>query len=144
MKAFLCLLLLVATLQSSAQTSEIFAPDSIAVRGYDVVAFFTDSHAVKGSASFKYKWKNAEWWFATQRNLDLFKANPAMYEPQYGGWCAYGLSRGYKASTIAETWHIENGKLYFNYNQKVKAAWQKDKERFIDSANRKWPQVRYN
>ena len=144
MKAFLCLLLLVATLQSSAQTSEIFAPDSIALRGYDVVAFFTDSHAVKGSASFKYKWKNAEWWFATQRNLDLFKANPAMYEPQYGGWCAYGLSRGYKAPTVADTWHIENGKLYFNYNQKVKAAWQKDKERFIDSANRKWPQVRYN
>ncbi len=144
MKTILCLLLLFTTLQSIAQKSEIFAPDSTALRGYDVVAFYTVGKAVQGSAGLMYKWKEVYWLFASQSNLDLFKANPARYEPQYGGWCAYGLARGYKAPTDADIWYIENGKLYFNYNQKVKAAWQNDKVRFIDSANRKWPQVRFN
>lgn len=144
MKQFLvCLLLFVAT-YTSAQKTEIFAPGSIALRGYDVVAFYTQGKAVKGDAALMYQWKNVQWLFSSQRNLDLFKTNPERYEPQYGGWCAYGLSRGYKAPTIADTWYIENGKLYFNYSEKVKVIWQKGKEQYIDSANRKWPQIRFN
>lgn len=143
MKVIHCFLLLFASNQLKAQTSEIFAPDSIALRGYDVIAFYTDSNAVKGSSSFMYKWKNVQWWFASQPHLELFKANPLQYAPQYGGWCAYGLSKGYKAPTVADTWHLQDGKLYFNYNQKVKFVWQKDKQNYIDSANLKWPQVQH-
>jgi hypothetical protein len=29
----------------------------------------------------------------------LFKADPAKYEPQYGGYCAYGVAQGYKPDT---------------------------------------------
>ncbi|MFY7839183.1 MAG: YHS domain-containing (seleno)protein [Lacibacter sp.] len=144
MKQQLLFVLLFVTLHTSAQTSEIFAPDSIALRGYDVVAFYTEGKAITGSDKFMYSWKNVKWFFASANHLFLFKADPAKYEPQYGGYCAYGLARGYKAPTVADTWYILDGKLYFNYNQKVKTTWQKEKERYIDSANRKWPLLRLN
>ena len=143
MKQYILPVLLFIALQAKAQTSEIFAPDSIALRGYDVVAFYTEGRAITGSDRFMYNWKNVKWLFASTEHLALFKANPANYEPQYGGYCAYGLARGYKAPTMADTWHIQDNKLYFNYNQKVKTAWQKDQQRFIDSANRKWPEVKF-
>ncbi|TWI83940.1 hypothetical protein IQ13_2059 [Lacibacter cauensis] len=143
MKQYILLVLLFVTLQTKAQTSEIFAPDSIALRGYDVVAFYTEGKAITGSDKFMYNWKNVKWLFASAEHLALFKANPANYEPQYGGYCAYGLARGYKAPTMADTWHIQENKLYFNYNQKVKTTWQKEQQRFIDSANRKWPEVKF-
>lgn len=144
MKQYILLVLLFVTLQTKAQTSEIFAPDSIALRGYDVVAFYTEGKAITGSDKFMYNWKNVKWLFASAEHLALFKANPANYEPQYGGYCAYGLARGYKAPTMADTWHIQENKLYFNYNQKVKTTWQKEQQRFIDSANHKWPQVKFH
>lgn len=144
MKQYILSVLLFLTLQAKAQTSEIFAPDSIALRGYDVVAFYTEDKAITGSDKFIYNWKNVKWLFASAKHLALFKADPAKYEPQYGGYCAYGLARGYKAPTMADTWHIQDNKLYFNYNQKVKATWQKDQQRFIDSANRKWPEVKFH
>ncbi len=144
MKQYILPVLLFITLQAKAQTSEIFAPDSIALRGYDVVAFYTEGRAITGSDKFLYNWKNVKWLFASAEHLALFKANPAKYEPQYGGYCAYGLARGYKAPTMADTWYIQGNKLYFNYNQKVKTVWQKDQQRFIDSANRKWPEVKFH
>ncbi len=58
----------------------------LAVKGYDVVAYFTMDKPVKGKSSFSYKWKDATWRFSSQEHLDLFKASPETYAPQYGGY----------------------------------------------------------
>ena len=58
----------------------------LAVKGYDVVAYFTMNKPVKGSSEFSYKWMHATWRFASQAHLDLFKAAPEKYAPQYGGY----------------------------------------------------------
>ena len=105
-------------------------------------SFYKEAKAVKGSDTFSYQWKNADWLFSTQQNLDSFKLSPEKYEPAYGGYCAYGTSRGYKAPAIADTWTIINQKLYFNYNMKVKELWDKDRNRYIDSANSKWATIK--
>jgi hypothetical protein len=129
-------------LGAKAQKSEIFAPAGKAIKGFDPVAFFKTSKAIKGNDSLSYKWKDATWLFADTANLSAFKARPEKYAPQYGGYCAYGTADGHKAPTQTETWTIVDDKLYFNYNVKVKEMWTKDKSNLIKVADEKWPALK--
>lgn len=143
MKFFITFLLVLAAGSLLAQKTEVFAPSGIALNGYDVVAFY-ENKAVKGSDSIATEWKGVKWYFSSQANKKSFLQNPLQYEPQYGGWCAYGASRGYKAPTEVATYAIINKKLYFNYNLKVKELWEKNRQAYIDSANVKWPSFKNN
>ncbi len=58
----------------------------LAVKGYDVVAYFTQGRPVKGSGDFQYKWMGATWRFSKGEHLAAFKADPEKYAPQYGGY----------------------------------------------------------
>lgn len=138
----LCVCTLFTFLNVAAQRAAIFAPEGKAIKGYDPVAFFTDSKPVKGADSLSYKWENAIWLFASRANLESFKAAPEKYAPQYGGYCAYGTSEGHKAPTETDTWTIVDGKLYFNYNRKVKELWTKDTKARIEKANQQWPVIK--
>ena len=96
---------------------------SSAVRGYDVVAYFTQGRPVEGERKFIHKWMGTEWRFASAKHRDLFAENPEKYAPQYGGWCAWAVSQGYTASVDPEAWRIVDGKLYLNYSKSVQALW---------------------
>jgi YHS domain-containing protein len=97
---------------------------------------------VKGFATFSTTWKDATWHFSSPANLNAFIKDPERYAPQYGGYCAYGMAGGYKAPTEIDTWTIVNGKLYFNYNQKVKDTWSRDIPSYIQKADANWPTVK--
>ena len=143
MKFFLfTVLLFTAFLPAHSQKSEVFQKDGAALRGYDPVAFFTAQKPVKGSATFSTTWKDATWHFSSPANLNAFIKDPERYAPQYGGYCAYGMAGGYKAPTEIDTWTIVNGKLYFNYNQKVKDTWSRDIPSYIQKADANWPTVK--
>lgn len=129
---------------SVAQSSEIFTKNNKAVDGYDVVAFYKEKQPVKGVEHITYNWKNVTWIFSNQQNLDTFKSNPEKYAPQFGGYCAYGCSNGYKAPTQVDTWIILDDKLYFNYNQKVKESWFKNKDALIEKATKNWAKIKDN
>ena len=58
--------------------------NDIAIKGYDPVAYFTDSGAVQGSSKFTATYKNAIYQFASSENRDQFRTNPEAYAPQYG------------------------------------------------------------
>lgn len=125
-----------------SQKSEIFIKNNKAIDGYDVVSLLKNGKIEKGTDENIYLWQNANWSFKNKENLDSFISNPAKYIPQYGGYCAFGCSKGYKASTEIETWTIVDGKLYFNYNLKVKENWLKNKEAFIKTANENWLEIK--
>ena len=125
-----------------AQQSATFIKGGKAIDGYDAVAYFTESKPVKGNDKWVYEWDKASWYFSSQKNLELFKADPVKYAPQYGGYCAYGLSNGYKAPTEADAWTIDNGKLYLNYNLDVRKEWNKDREARIRKADKNWPAIK--
>ncbi|UCD78269.1 MAG: YHS domain-containing protein [Desulfobacterales bacterium] len=57
-----------------------------AVKGYDPAAYFTEGEPVKGSPEFEYRWQGAKWRFSSEKHLELFKATPEKYAPQYGGY----------------------------------------------------------
>jgi len=133
---------LLACLSLFAQQSATFTKGDKAIRGYDPVAYFTENKPVRGVEKLVFNWNNSNWYFSSQQNLDLFKANPEKYAPQYGGYCAYGLSNGYKAPTEADAWTIENGKLYLNYNKEVREMWSKEKKERIEKADKNWPAIK--
>ncbi|WP_316786681.1 YHS domain-containing (seleno)protein [Pedobacter frigiditerrae] len=135
-------MLLITVSMVKAQKSEIFCTAGKAIKGYDPVAFFTESKPVKGADSLSYSYKDATWLFSSKANLESFKKSPEKYSPQYGGYCAYGTADGHKAPTQTDTWTIVDGKLYFNYNGKVKEMWTKQQTSLIEKANTQWPLIK--
>ncbi len=120
-------------------SSAYFSTDEGAIRGYDTVAYFTESKAVKGSKEFTTNWNNADWYFSSKENLVLFKQNPEKYAPQYGGYCAYALAHEHVANTDPEAWKIVDDRLFLNYNKGVQEKWSKDIPGFIKKADDYWP-----
>jgi YHS domain-containing protein len=145
MKLYILAAAMLLTVYASAQQkgAEIFQKNGAAIDGYDAVAFFIENKPVKGDPGYSLEWRNARWLFASQTNLDSFKINPDRYAPQYGGYCAYGTADGHKAPTQPDTWTVLDGKLYFNYNQKVKTLWDKDRPKYIQQANINWEKIRF-
>lgn len=128
--------LLLVSCQS--KPSEVYSNADGAIGGYDPVAYFKDNKPTKGDKRFTTTWKDAQWYFSSQQNLDDFTADPEKYAPQYGGFCAYGTADGHKASTQPETWTIVDGKLYLNYNLDVKEIWMNDQANMIHKADSNW------
>lgn len=112
-----------------------------AIRGYDPVAYFTEGRPVQGSADITFEWKGAAWRFASEANRDAFRADPAAYAPQYGGWCAWAMAQGQTASVDPEAWDIIDGKLYLNYSRDVQSRWRKDIPGLVAKADALYPGV---
>ena len=112
-----------------------------AINGYDTVAYFTVGKPVKGQDALAIEWMGAKWKFSTQAHLDLFKANPEKYAPQYGGYCAYGVVQDNLVKVEPEQFTIRDGKLYLNYDASVQKKWEQDVPGFIVKANQNWPSV---
>jgi YHS domain-containing protein len=125
-----------------AQKAEVFNPSEKAIRGYDPVAYFTEGKSVKGNDNLTYHWKDANWYFSSTQNLNSFTKNPEKYAPQYGGYCAYGMSEGHKAPTDPDAWTIVDGKLYLNYSKDVRTKWRESEKERIDKADKNWPQLK--
>ena len=58
----------------------------VAISGYDAVAYFTDSKAIKGNERYSLTWNEAVWHFSSAEHREMFAANPKNYVPHRGGW----------------------------------------------------------
>ncbi|MEQ9230340.1 MAG: YHS domain-containing (seleno)protein [Cyclobacteriaceae bacterium] len=125
-------------LKAQDYPEKIYTESGLAINGYDPVAYFTESKAVKGAKQFSNDWNGSTWLFASGDNLKAFKENPEKYAPQYGGYCAFGMSSGYKAKIDPNAWTIHDGKLYLNYNSGVQKKWLTEKEAYIQKATANW------
>ncbi|MFM9942753.1 MAG: YHS domain-containing (seleno)protein [Hyphomicrobiaceae bacterium] len=114
----------------------------LAVHGYDVVAYHTEAKPVKGDSKFAAVHGAATYRFASQAHLDLFKANPAKYEPAYGGYCAFGVSVNAKFDGDPNNWKIVDGRLYLNLDNGIQAMWLKDIAGNIKKAEAIWPGIK--
>ena len=134
----ICLLMLSVLGWAQAPQGNIFSTKQGAIDGYDVVAYFTQAKAVKGSKTFNTQWADATWYFATAEHRDLFKAHPEKYAPAFGGFCAYGVAEGYKVKIDPGAWDIVDGVLYLNYDLGVQKTWRKNRPAFIEKAQKNW------
>ena len=124
-----------------ARESEVYQEGGIAIDGSDPVGYFTQNGPVPGKPDFTVQYKGATWRFADQGSADAFAANPSAYEPQFGGYCAWAVSRGYTASTVPEAWTIHNDKLYLNFSRRIRRKFERNLEENIARAEANWPQV---
>lgn len=115
--------------------------NGVALKGYDPVAYFTDNKAVKGDAQFQSKAGGVTYFFASAGNKATFDANPIKYEPQFGGFCAWAVSRGYTAPIDPNAFQIVNGRLLLQYSLKVRKDFSADTEGNLAKADANWPSI---
>lgn len=125
-------------IQSDAQKSAVYVNKGAAINGYDAVAYFTEGKPLKGDKNYIFSWAGVDWYFINDQNLEVFKKQPEKYAPQFGGYCAYGVSEGHKAPTDPEAWTIVEGKLYLNYNKDVQKLWKQSQDEHIKKAIVNW------
>jgi YHS domain-containing protein len=121
--------------QHKKDGDQVYATKSGAIQGYDPVAYFTDGKAVEGKQGITFQWQDAEWHFTSEEHKTLFSENPEQYAPQYGGYCAYGWTKGYAAKIDPLAWSIVDNKLYLNYNADVQNLWNEKQSEYIQIAN---------
>lgn len=126
---------------AAAASPEVFSTDAGAIRGIDPVAYFTQGGPVAGNDEHMLMWRGATWKFSSADNMAMFEANPEAYAPQYGGYCAYAVSKGGIATTDPEAWTIYEDKLYLNFNLTVRGIWSEDIPGNVAKANANWPSV---
>lgn len=144
---FILLAAVIAPLSLAAFTPQAYAAPvylgveggNVAVSGYDVVSYFEEGGVpVKGDAAFAVEHDGAVYHFANAEHAARFAADPAAFMPQYGGHCAWAMSRGYLAPGDPLQYAIVGGKLYLNFNAEVKAKWDTDRTGFIAAAEKNW------
>ena len=137
--------MLMAPMAASAEQDQIYTTSrsNVAAGGYDVVTFFSGTPQ-EGAAEFSTTYDGAEWYFLTEANKASFIANPDKFAPQYGGYCAWAMSKGKFAAGKPKHWNVEDGRLFFNYNARIKRKWEKMREEFIIKADAQWTGVKPN
>jgi YHS domain-containing protein len=111
----------------------------VAIQGHDPVAFFTDNKPVKGKPEFVARHGGATYLFATKEHRDSFKADPAKYEPAFGGYCAFGVSKNRLIEIDVDAFQIVDGKLLLQYSKGIREDFNKDAKGNLTKANANWP-----
>jgi YHS domain-containing protein len=131
--------------EANQRTKHFNLEKTLAIQGYDPVAYFKQNTAVKGSKDLAVFHQGATYYFSSADNKSAFKKNAAQYEPQYGGWCAYAMgSKGEKVPIDPKTFKITNGKLYLFYNKffnNTLTDWNKDETGLMNKANGNWKTI---
>ena len=135
---FITSAILVSSMSFAANIAINANANDLAIKGYDTVSYFTKGAPAKGSDKFTAAYDGAIYHFSTADNRDLFKADPAKYAPQYGGFCAMGVAMNQKFDTDPTAWHIRGDKLYLNLNKNVQTKWLTDVPGFLETSQNNW------
>jgi peroxiredoxin/YHS domain-containing protein len=118
-----------------------------ALGGYDPVSYFPDggSKPLKGEARLSHTDRGITYRFASQHNLDLFKANPDAYIPAHGGWCSWAMAQdGSKVEVDPKSYIIADGRLFLFYKDLItdtRAKFQKDTASNATRADANWKRL---
>ena len=124
----------------AAETRSINATwiGKVAIHGYDPVAYFDQGRPIQGEKALAAEWRGASWRFASATHRETFLKDPERYAPQYGGYCAWAMTRGEFADVDPTAWRIVSGKLFLNYDAAVQKKWERDVPGHILAADRRW------
>ncbi len=127
--------------QTTVGSTHINLTSKVAIQGYDPVAYFESNTPIEGKKEITAEFNGTVYYFSSESNKELFLKNPSQYEPQFGGFCAYGISEGHESPIKPEAFTIVDNKLYLNYNLKVKEIWSKDRAARIEKATLNWQKI---
>jgi YHS domain-containing protein len=110
------------------------------LKGADVVNYFKNGSYQQGLAEFSENLEGVTFYFASAENKAAFQQSPARYLPQYGGYCANGITYGIPWGGDADTFKIVNGKLYIFGGAFSKEAFELSEAKNIELADLYWEQ----
>ncbi len=100
--------------------------ERVMLAGHDVVAYWTLGRHALGSPQFKSVYEGVTFRFMSAEHKALFDKEPAKYLPQYGGYCANGIAYGIPWGGDADSWRLDNGRLFIFGGAGSKAAFELD------------------
>lgn len=133
---FVCLAVNVSRVMATPEPN--VDKNGVGIEGYDPVAFFTDGKPVLGKEEFHVTYRGVIYRFASAEHQAMFEKAPAKYEPQFGGYCAYGVAQGHLAPGKVEAFQIVNGQLLMQYNSRARDEFNKDQQANLNAAQSKW------
>lgn len=116
--------------------------ENLMLLGYDPVAYFTESKPVRGKHTLAAQHDGRTYYFSSDTNRDAFRATPASYEPQYGGFCSNGAPYAVKLGSDPTEFEIRDGRLFIFGDTLGHEMWLLDWRRNIERADRLWPRIR--
>lgn len=135
-------LLALVVVASGLEAQAVNVRNGLALDGYDPVAYQTEARATPGSPAFTASHEGAVYRFVSAASKATFEADPGRYVPAYGGYCAYGMARGYRAKIDPRAFTVVNGRLYLNYSLDVRDRWSKDIAGYLQKADANWARLR--
>lgn len=115
------------------------AAPSVALKGYDVVAYFTQNKAVAGSPSFSHDHDGMRYQFSDEPNKVSFVADPDRFLPQFQGHCSKAMSNGRKVVANPTIFKIVDGKLFVFSSPQARDDPDGD---LLARAQREWSRLR--
>jgi YHS domain-containing protein len=100
--------------------------DTVALHGYDPVAYFTDNEAVRGNRRILERLGGATYYFASRGSRYEFLRDAPRYQPQFGGYCAASMAMGRLEDINPHLFVIYEGKLYLFNNPEAEARFMRD------------------
>ena len=114
----------------------------IILKGYDPVSYFSSATGPRrGRPEFTHRHAGATYRFASAENRDKFKATPARYTPQFGGFCSFGVRSGQKIDIDPTVYRIVNNRLFMQLDRATQTLWLEDEKKNIAIADKLWPKV---
>lgn len=110
----------------------------LALRGYDVVAYATQSRAVPGSPRWRSEFEGVAYYFASAEHQALFEREPARYQPAYHGYDATRIVYAIPELADPEVWRLIDGRVFLFADVESKAAFELDLAANIALADRYW------
>ena len=128
----------------SAPTGQVWtdASSGFAIGGFDPIAYFASRRAVEGQQDHEWEWNGVTWRFANSGNLAAFREHPEIYVPEFGGYGAMTIARGYTAPGNPRIWALRGDRLYLFFSVEDQWQWQEDPDKWIDLARKNWPKLR--
>jgi hypothetical protein len=114
----------------------------LAISGFDPVAYFTDTAAMRGDERFEAVQDGAVWRFRNEGNKAAFVGHPEIYGPQFGGHDPVDVARGKPVAGLPQVWLIHGQRLYLFSSETSRTAFAANPDGFANSALRRWPKLK--
>lgn len=106
--------------------------------GYDLVSYF-EGEPLLGLTQFSAEHDGRLYLFASNAHRDAFLLDPARFQPEYGGACAWAMAQGKSVEADPRCYHkTEDGRLFFNLNEAIQKKWEMDMASNIERADMRW------
>lgn len=112
--------------------------DDLMLLGHDPVMYFSGAAPIKGKAELSAHHRHGTYRFATPEYREQFLAAPDRFAPQYGAFCAKGVSYAIRAGGDPLAYEIRDGRLFIFVNDYARDYWRTDPPDFIGKADLYW------